>query len=214
MRDHPPTRRQQAAVLTRRRLLTAARKLFQQHGFDTVTTEQIAAEAGVAKGTVFLHARTKERLLVMVYEEEFGEAQRTAVARAPRGGTIVTALMAVFRRFYAVHEKDPALARRFVQQVLSMRPEDAPALRAVQDDALRGLATLVASRQRRGELAADIDPALAATNCFLLYYGVLTGWLSGWIPDAVTRDQTLRACLALHWRGLERPEAPAARRTR
>jgi AcrR family transcriptional regulator len=204
-----PTRRQRGAAQTRRRLVEAARRLFREHGFETVTTEQIAVAAGVAKGTVFLHARTKERLLVMVYEEEMGAAQRAAVARPPRGGTIVSALVAVFRRFFAVHEKDPALARHLVKEVLSIRPGDAPVWRGVQEDALRGLAALIAERQRRGEVAADVDPALAAANSFLLYYGVLTGWLSGWIPDDA-RDRSLVACLALHWRGLEGP-APVRR---
>lgn len=203
--DAGHTRRQQGAAQTRRRLVEAARKLFRENGFEAVTTEQIAAAAAVAKGTVFLHARTKERLLVMVYEEELGAALRAAVKRPPRGGTVVSALVAVFRRFFAVHEKDPALARHFVKEVLSIAPGDAPVLRAVQEDALRGLAALIAERQRRGEVEADVDPALAATNSFLLYYGVLTGWLSGWIPGPATRDQTLAACLALHWRGLEGP---------
>lgn len=175
------------------------------HGFEAVTTEQIAAAAGVAKGTVFLHARTKERLLVMVYEEEFSTALRAAVQRPPKRGTVVSALAAVFRRFFAVHEKDPALARHFVKEVLSIGPEDAPVLRAVQEETLRGLAELISERQRRGEVAANVDPALAATNSFLLYYGVLSGWLSGWIPDSGARDQALTASLALHWRGLEGP---------
>ncbi len=204
-RDAGSTRRQQGAAQTRQRLLQAARKLFQERGFEAVTTDEIAAAAAVAKGTVFLHARSKERLLVMVYEEELGAALRAAVSRPPRGGTVVSALVAVFRRFFAVHEKDPALARHFVQEVLSMSPDEAPGLRAVQDDAMRGLAALIAGRQQRGEVDASVDPALGAATSFLLYYGVLTGWLSGWIPDAAARDQALTASLALHWRGLEGP---------
>lgn len=182
------------------------------HGFEAVTTEQIAAAAAVAKGTVFLHARSKERLLVMVYEEELAAVMRAAVQRPPSKGTVVSALVAVFRRFFAVHEKDPDLARHFIKEVLWMSPDDAPVLREVQEESIRGLAALIAERQRRGEVAADVDPVLGATNSFLLYYGVLTGWLSGWLPDPSTRDQALTASLALHWRGLERPTRVQGRR--
>lgn len=199
------TRRQEAAAGTRARILSAARARFAQHGFEAVTTEQIAEAAGVAKGTLFLHARTKERLLVMVYEHELAESIRLGLAKAPRGGTIVAALSAVFRRFFKVHEQDPALARRFIAHLVLMGHDGGPGLRRVQEAALAGLAALVDKRKARGEVAADVDSALAASNSFLLYYGVLTGWLSGWLPDPVSRDHMLQTSLELHWRGLLRP---------
>ncbi|MEM8902925.1 MAG: TetR family transcriptional regulator [Actinomycetota bacterium] len=44
---------------TRDRLEAAALTLFEQHGFDAVTTEQIAAAAGVSTRTFFRHFPTK-----------------------------------------------------------------------------------------------------------------------------------------------------------
>ena len=157
-----PTRRKMAAADTRQRIVEAARRLFGEHGFDAVTTEQIARAAGIAKATLFLHARTKERLLVLVYEEEFGAALREALARPPGGGTVAAALTAVFRRFARVHETDPALARRFVQEILSLKPDDAPALREVQDHTLRRLAALIGERSGR---ATSSPPASRSRRC-------------------------------------------------
>lgn len=48
---------------TRRHILEAARTLFSQRGFQSSTTKEIAAEAGVNELTVFRHFGNKEALL-------------------------------------------------------------------------------------------------------------------------------------------------------
>ena len=47
----------------RAELLTAARRLFEERGFDAVTVADIADAAGVAKGTFYLYFDSKEGLL-------------------------------------------------------------------------------------------------------------------------------------------------------
>jgi AcrR family transcriptional regulator len=198
-----PSRRQRAARKTRRDIVAAARELFHARGFEAATTEDIAAAAGVAKGTLFLHARTKERLLVMVYEDEFRTTFRDASARTPQGIPLANALAKVFGGFFRVYEKDMALARHFVKEVMFLGPDDAVDITGVTNGVLAGLASMIEERRTHGEVAADVDPALAAANSFLLYFGILTAWLSGWLPGPAARDRALSDSLRLHWRGLE-----------
>jgi len=205
-----PTARQKAAGKTQDRLVEAARALFHERGFEAVTTEEIAAAAGVAKGTLFLHAHTKERLLVLVYEQELAAASQQAFARLGAGLPLPAALARVFGRFFRLYEGAPDLARRFVKEALFLRPEEAPRLEQVRQAFVGRLVALLADRQAQGEIASDVDVPLAAINSFLLYYGVLTGWLSGVFPDGRARDQALAASLALHCRGLA--AAPSTRR--
>jgi AcrR family transcriptional regulator len=47
---------------TRRRILARARRLFASREFDSVTTREIAAAAGIATGTLFNYHPTKEEL--------------------------------------------------------------------------------------------------------------------------------------------------------
>ena len=54
---------------TRARIVAAAAKLFGAHGFDRTSTRAIAAEAGVAHGTLFRYAPTKEDLVEAVFAD-------------------------------------------------------------------------------------------------------------------------------------------------
>jgi AcrR family transcriptional regulator len=191
----------------------AARELFHARGFDAVTTDEIAAAAGVAKGTLFLHAATKERLLLLAYEAELSRVAAQSVARVPDELSVPAALAHVFRHFFRLYEKAPDLAMRFVREVQFLDPSAAPGLERVRQAFLNDLAALLERRQRGGEIARDVDLQLAALDSFLVYYGVLTGWLSGHVPLAALRDRLLEDGLALLWRGLDRPlPAPSARR--
>ena len=64
-----------ARVVTRppdsksRLILTAARRLLIARGFADIALDDVAQEAGVAKGTLFLHFESKEDLFFAVYSE-------------------------------------------------------------------------------------------------------------------------------------------------
>lgn len=51
---------------TRNRILQAAQRLFARVGYDATTTKDLAAEAGVAEGTLFRHFSNKKAILVEV----------------------------------------------------------------------------------------------------------------------------------------------------
>ena len=54
---------------TRRAILEAARKRFLHYGFKKTTIDEIAADAGIGKGSVYLHFETKEALLLTLARE-------------------------------------------------------------------------------------------------------------------------------------------------
>lgn len=62
----------------RRRILEVARHLFFQHGYRRTSVDEVARQAGIAKGTVYLYFKTKTELLyAVVLEEEAGLMERT-----------------------------------------------------------------------------------------------------------------------------------------
>jgi AcrR family transcriptional regulator len=195
-------RRERARLAKRRRITLAAAELFHEHGFDATTTEQIAERADVAKGTIFLYAKTKARLLLLVYEAEIEDAVAAALGDLRPNAPIVETLVALFGRFFQMYERDIGLARRFAQELMLAAPDDAGQVISTTAAFLARLAALIRGWQSAGRVAADVDAALAARTTFALYSSTLLGWLSGQIPSAAARDELLARSFALHWRGL------------
>ena len=54
---------------TRRAILDAARKRFLHYGFKKTTIDEIAADAGIGKGTVYLYFDSKRDLLLASLRE-------------------------------------------------------------------------------------------------------------------------------------------------
>jgi AcrR family transcriptional regulator len=66
--DKPLTSRQQQAEARRSQILETALRLFALHGFNGVSTKQIAQEVGVTEGLIFHYFASKEDLLNAVIE--------------------------------------------------------------------------------------------------------------------------------------------------
>jgi TetR/AcrR family fatty acid metabolism transcriptional regulator len=54
------------------RILRAAVKIFSEKGFYNSRVSEIAREANVADGTIYLYFKNKDDLLISLFEEEFG----------------------------------------------------------------------------------------------------------------------------------------------
>ena len=67
--DPAPTERGDAAR-NRALLLTAARRLVDEHGADAVTMDDVAAAAGVGKGTLFRRFGSRAGLMIVLLDED------------------------------------------------------------------------------------------------------------------------------------------------
>ena len=64
------------SVQTRGRLLEAAKKVFSERGFYNAQISHIIDEAGVARGTFYLHFRSKEEIFKELLKEVVSELRR------------------------------------------------------------------------------------------------------------------------------------------
>ena len=182
------------------RIKRAARALFARKGFEATTTREIATAADVGIGTVFLHAISKQDLLVMIFREEAGRAVDAALdnrAEEP----LIDGLLRIFGALIAHHERNIGLARVFVKELPFL--DDARHGRAAfMSDLFRQMAAMIARAQERGELRRGIPSLRLAKNLFALYFGILLEWLgaAGITPEE--RDRALRSALELHLSGL------------
>ena len=74
----PPAPKTPKSAGTRRRLLDLAARLFIDRGFHAVSMRDIASAAGVTKGAVYGHFRSKGQLLVEVIRWNIAERDRSS----------------------------------------------------------------------------------------------------------------------------------------
>ena len=196
-------RRERARREKLSRIRQAAWELFHQRGFGGATTRQIAEAADVGVGTLFLYAKDKRELLLLVYDGALAEISDEALDGLPEHGPLEGELLSVFGRLFGFYERDRDLSRLFVSEVLAGGEGE------VRRRSLEGvgrfvgrLAERVELAQGRGEVALEVDPLRAARNLFALYYTELTAFLASDASAGEALEGPLREAIGLQVRGL------------
>lgn len=197
----PPRTRADRMADTRDAIRRAAWDLFASKGYEATTTGEIAKRAGVAAGTVFVHASDKEDLLFLVMHDRLVDAVEAGFADLP-SGPLLERLLHVFRPVFAMYGEHPEVAQAFVRSLPGARGPNAQRTQTMTFGFLHRLALLVGEAQASGEVAKDVEPFLAAQNVFALYFMALMGWLSGHITIEAALDPLFRNALGLQMRGL------------
>ena len=200
----PPGRRAQQRRETERLIKATALGLFLAHGFEATTTKQIADAAGVAHGTVFLVAATKEALLVKVLEEQLREVVARRAASLPKRN-LVAQLVHVFDGLFDFYAGEPRLSRVFLKGIMFFAE---PIARAMYDEHVARfqayLAALFDAAKVRGEVSARARSPDAAATVLALYVYVVVAFLNADAPDRAALGASFRAGLDELARGFGR----------
>jgi AcrR family transcriptional regulator len=195
------TRLEQKAA-TRDRIVQAARELFNRDGYDATTTKAVAERAGVAAGTVFVHARDKPELLFLVMSNMLTETVNDAFRTLPAEAPFIDQVLHLFRGPVGYYARHPQVARAFLKTVPGADGPNAQKLNGETFAFIERMAGLIGAAAERGELARDLDVSLAARAVFAQYYVSLLSWMNGLAPIEAVLDPILRRSLELLVRGL------------
>ena len=185
----------------RRRILSAARQLFTERGFDATTTSEIARAAGIGTGTLFLYVRSKEDLLVAVFLEDVGRAWDEAFASIKTDAPLLEQLTSAFCHMVSYHEKDPALSRAFLRELIFVSEEGGAAVSKFMKGFFTKLEALLVASHARGELADDVSAVQLASNLWALYYTLAQRRHTGNLPASELPGR-LSEAFRLQLRGL------------
>jgi len=184
------------------RILAAAKDLFAAKGFNETTTQEIADRADIGTGTLFLYAKTKEDLLIMVFKDEMIETSQTAFRKVSSDAPLIDQLMQVFGAMVAYHNRDLPLARALIREITILSgPERREDVRLLMRIIYDGIGDIVASVRTREKIRSDIDLTLAGETFFGIYYLGLIAWLNGHMTKQAFLKR-LRTKLALSIDGL------------
>lgn len=174
--SHEIGRRERNKRAKKARILTAARELFDKQGYAETTTSEIAEAADIGTGTLFLYARSKEDLLVLVFKDEMVAAAQELFAHLPRRASPVTQMMSVFKGMFDYHSQNIELSQILLRElVIPSSSERTAEIDELLDVIRGGLAEIVC--QACG--AANADPELTARSAFAIYYYSLISWIGG-----------------------------------
>ncbi|HZD81147.1 MAG TPA: helix-turn-helix domain-containing protein [Actinomycetota bacterium] len=163
-------------------ILDVAMRHFAEHGYRGTRVEDIAAEVGVAKGTVFLHFTNKEGLFLAAYEKAVSmlPAWLDAPARVVQEG-----FWAVLD--YWLERTEEFLSEQWVPNRVAMigRYDTGLGLRRPINRFMRsedpyGTLEFVEFGVRRAEIRGDVDPEMVAS---------MLDWLAERFQDALSSEE-------------------------
>lgn len=193
-----PSKRAAQKEETRNRILQIARAHFERDGFEGASVRGIAAEAGVAAGTVLLHFADKRDLLHAALFDDLAALIASETAKQPTD-PLEIALAGLARRFFGYYRARPALSKTLLREALLAESPWRERFTGQVARVHAYIAGLAAEAKRRGELSDAADPALLGVTFFSFYYFALIGWVQGALADPVPLFERL---LADHLRGI------------
>ena len=189
-------------------ILDAAKRLFVSQGFERVSMDQIATEAGVSKLTVYSHFGDKEGLFHAAVRATSDALVPDTLFTADSEAPLRQQLLDIGHAFFTLVSSEAALAA----QRMILSPDTDESIRQLfwQAGPARitdALVSFLAPRVARGELAIE-DLELAASQFFCLVKGELHHSLMcgmGGQCDAAQADRHVTSAVDFFIRGYARP---------
>lgn len=151
-------KRQQQAAETRDRMLTSARAVFAERGYQAASVGAITKQAETAHGTFYLYFKNKDdafdQVLTSIQEQIKDES------RAALGGDRYASLVGAIRGFLVVFVQDRGLMRAFLEGMM-LSPQIEASWRAMRADFTTRIAHRL-EREHAAGLVRGLDPLEAA----------------------------------------------------
>lgn len=194
------TKRQVVSQFRCSGILDAARRVFARKGFDGATVEEIAAAAGLAKGTVYLYFRSKREIYLAALKQGLAgliEETNRNLDAAPTASEKIRAFIATRIR-YAEENRD--FISIYHAEFGNLAPGTVnKAFRALYLQQAKILEAMLHEACARGQIRS-IRPDSAAFTVYEMTRGLIVRRLLGW--SKATVDEDIDVLFELIWKGL------------
>jgi AcrR family transcriptional regulator len=195
--SQPVGRRERNKQAKLDRITAAASELFAEHGVDEVTTQQIADKADIGTGTLFLYAKTKGELLLLVQNAQYAGALERGRAAAETTTDALDAVLAIVRPIVQCNRAQIDNGRTYLREMVFGDPEEphhgeALAIAAQTEEAITAVL-------RRDERVGDDDAAtLARVVSSVMFLSMAASVNVAWSVEEIVQDirRQLSALLA------------------
>ena len=161
----------------RERILAAAERIFARHGFFAAKVSDVAKEAGVADGTIYLYFKNKDDLLISLFERRMQQVNETLKAATSKVKSPREQLRAFVKAYLQLVHDEPTAAEVLTielrQSSKFMKEYENPEFA----DFLRLLGGIIAAAQEKGELDSAIPAHVAARMIFGMLDELALAWV-------------------------------------
>jgi AcrR family transcriptional regulator len=167
--SQPVGRRERNKQQKLERITAAASELFAVHGVDDVTTQQIADKADIGTGTLFLYAKTKGELLLLVQNAKYARALERGKADAETIPDVLDAVTAIVRPIVECNRSQIDNGRTYLREMAfgdPAEPRHGEAL-AIVAQAESAIATVLRRDERIGDGEAATMAHVVSAVMFL-----------------------------------------------
>ncbi|MFC7358781.1 TetR/AcrR family transcriptional regulator [Nocardioides astragali] len=185
--DPPTGRRERNKQAKLERITAAATELFAEHGVDDVTTQQIAEKADIGTGTLFLYAKTKGELLLLVQNAQYSSALEKGRALAETIPDGIDAVMAIVQPVVHCNRAQIDNGRTYLREMVFGDPHEphhgeALAIAGQTEEA-------IAAALRRDERIEDGDaPTLARVVSSVMFLNMASSLNVALSDDEVVEE--------------------------
>jgi TetR/AcrR family transcriptional regulator, repressor for uid operon len=172
-----------ARAARREQIIMAGLACFARSGYHATTMADVAAQAGVAKGTPYLYFDGKQALFLALHEQwDCGARQRVDAAIAalpgarPQSPRAVLGAVAAAIAAHVQAESETCRVLMEARALAAHEPAIAAAVRAADQELHRQLEALFAAGVAAGEWPAGTDPGLTARLFAAGMYGLMAQW--------------------------------------
>jgi AcrR family transcriptional regulator len=185
--SQPLGRRERNKQQKLERITAAASELFAEHGVEDVTTQQIADKADIGTGTLFLYAKTKGELLLLVQNAHYAEALERGIADAETQAHALDAVLAIVRPIVECNRVQIGNGRIYLREMVfgdPMEPHHGQALSIVAETE-----EAIAAVLGRHHAASDGDAAtLARIVSAIMFLSMAASVNAGLSIDEIVQD--------------------------
>lgn len=172
----PPAQKVSArALATREKLYAAAIALIGERAVDQVSVDEIAAAAGVAKGTVYYNFRSKDGLVAALIDDRVGLLVAT-MKEAAQADDPLLAVRALTESVLTFIEANTAFAQLLATELWRSRSTWHDQLRALRQQLLAIAEEIIDRTPPLRRLHPDLPARVAATGMWSTTFVIALDW--------------------------------------
>jgi TetR/AcrR family fatty acid metabolism transcriptional regulator len=190
MPENQTVRQLSSRDLKRKNILRAAIKVFASKGYFSARMTDVAKEADVADGTLYLYFDGKEHLLLSIFEDVLSSFIQRLKSEIAELADPKAKLNIMVRLHLETLGRDRSLAHVLQIEMRHSRRFMSLFTRGRLGEYLSLLRDIIAEGQELGTFRRDISPGLATNLVFGAVDELVTSWLLADEPGDLLRHQT------------------------